>query len=241
MKIGIIGGSGYNDFPAMEKSKPKKIKTPYGSVKVKVGKYKGKTIYFLPRHGFDYSTPPHRINNRANIEALRKEGADYILSTAACGAINTKMKPGDLVIITDFIDFTMNRIETFNLYREPVFTDVSAPYDKNLRGKLLKVAKALKQKVHPKATYICTEGPRFESPAEIKAFGKLGADIVGMTNVPECVLANEAKIPYAALAIVTNYAAGISKGKLSSKEVFEMVKTKSQVITKIFEKVIESL
>ena len=241
MKIAIIGGSGYEIFPAMEKVKAKKIKTPYGSVNVKTGKYKDKTIYFLPRHGFDYSTPPHRINNRANIEALRKEGVDYILATAACGAINKKMKPGDLVIITDFIDFTMNRIETFNLYREPVFTDVSDPYDKDLRGKLLKAAKALKQKIHSKATYVCTEGPRFESPAEIKAFGKLGADIVGMTNVPECVLANEAKIPYAALAIVTNFAAGISKNKISAEEVFKIVKARANVITKIFEKVIESL
>ncbi|MCX5725565.1 MAG: MTAP family purine nucleoside phosphorylase, partial [Candidatus Saganbacteria bacterium] len=190
MKIAVIGGSGYDNFPAMKKVKAKKIKTPYGNVSIKVGKYKGKVICFLPRHGADYSIPPHRINNRANIDALRKEGVDYILATAACGAINKKMKPGDLVIITDFIDFTMNRIETFNLYREPVFTDVSVPYNKNLRDKLLKAGKELKIKIHQKATYICTEGPRFESPAEIKAFGKLGADIVGMTNVPECVLAN---------------------------------------------------
>lgn len=240
MKVAIIGGSGYDDFP-MEKGKSKKIKTPYGNVKVKIGKYKGKTVYFLPRHGFDYSIPPHRINNRANIDALRKEGINYILATAACGGINKKMKPGDLVIITDFIDFTMNRIETFNLYREPVYTDVSVPYDKVLRAKLLKAAKVLKQKIHTKAIYACTEGPRFESPAEIKGLHKVGADIVGMTNVPECVLANEAKIPYAALGIVTNFAAGISKKKITSDEVFKMMDKKSKVITKIFQKVIESL
>ncbi len=241
MKIAIIGGSGYNDFPLMKKEKSKTIKTPYGKIKVKVGKHKGKDIIFLPRHGFDYSIPPHKINNRANVAALNKEKVDCIIATAATGSLNRKMKPGDLVILTDMIDFTKWRIETFQTERKPIYTDLSHPYDLLLINKIKKAATKSKIRIHKSGVYVCTEGPRFETPAEIKAFKIMGGDLVGMTSAPETILAAEAKLKYASIALVTNYAAGISKKKITAEEVFNMMSGKKNILTKLIAKTIELL
>jgi len=241
MKIAIIGGSGYDDFSVMTRGKVKTIKTPYGKIKAKVGKHKNKDIVFLPRHGFDYSVPPHKINNRANVAALKKEKVDYIIATAASGSLKQKMKPGDLVIITDLIDFTKWRIETFHAERKPIYTDLSHPYDLLLINKIKKAATRSRIKIHKSGVYVCTEGPRFETPAEIKAFRIMGADLVGMTGAPEVILAAEAKLKYASIALVTNHAAGISKKRISAKEVFDMMSNKKQLLTKLISKTIEIL
>ena len=238
MKIAIIGGSGYDNFPLMEEEKKKTIETPYGTAKLKCGKYKGNEIIFLPRHDFDSSVPPHKINNRANIAALKKVNVNFVLATAASGSLNKKMRPGDLAVLTDMIDFTKWRIETFFSERKPIYTDLTHPYDLMLISKIKKAAVKSRIKIHKSAVYVCTEGPRFETPAEIKAFRIMGGDLVGMTGAPEVILAAEAKLKYASVAIVTNYAAGMSKNKLSAEEILDMTAEKKEVLTRLIAKTI---
>jgi 5'-methylthioadenosine phosphorylase len=178
------------------------------------------------------------VNYRANIAALKQEGVEDILATAAVGAINRKMQPGDFVALTDFIDFTRGRAQTFS---DKSFVDVSRPYSPFLVKKIVNAAVKLRVKTHPGATYVCTEGPRFETKAEIKMFEKLGADVVGMTQVPEVVLAAEAGIPYAVIGVVTNFAAGISPKKVSSEEVLKVMGDRKEALSKLLALVIKSL
>ena len=227
-KIAIIGGTGSENIPILKDFKSKTVLTKYGPVKFKQGKIKGKTVIFLPRHGFNYAAP-HQINARANMAALKQEKVDCILATLACGSLNKKIKPGDFVLLSDFIDFTRNRIESFG----DKFFDISEPYNNSLNKKLYKSAGKLKLRIHKNAVYVSTEGPRFETKAEIAAYRTLGADVVGMTQVPEVVLAAEAKIPYAALGVVTNYAAGMQK-KVMAEEVSNLMKKKAHDIFKVF-------
>lgn len=236
-KIGIIGGSGVEDLLFTKGFESKTVKTEYGEVSVKHGEVAGKTVVFLNRHGKDY-TPPSQVNYRANIAALKDVGVEDIIATAAVGSINRKIEPGDFVLLTDFIDFTKGRIETFT---PNSFIDVSRPYSSFLVKKILNAAVKLRVKAHPGATYVCTEGPRFETKAEIKMFGKLGADVVGMTNVPEVVLAAEAGIPYAVVCVATNFAAGIGPKKVSAEEVVEVMEKRKDSLSKLLELVIKSL
>jgi 5'-methylthioadenosine phosphorylase len=215
----------------------RKLFTKYGWVDAKVGHVGKKKIIILNRHGRGYNIPTN-VNYRANITALRNESVDYIISTAAVGSINRKMRPGQFVLLSDFIDFTAGKRETFTQHS---FIDLSEPYSPHLNRKISAAARGLRAKTHKKAVYVCTEGPRFETKAEIKMFAKLGADVVGMTQVPEVVLAVEADIPYAAIGVVTNYAAGIKPDRLSPEEVMKMMRKKSGVISKILLKVIKAL
>ena len=213
-KIGIIAGTG--------------IEQPL---------VKQPSIIFMNRHGKAHRAP-HEIDARKNILALKKAGVRVIIAVAAVGAINRKMKPGDLVLLSDFIDFTRGRKEYFSPRR---FTDVSEPYDPRLRNKIMAAARALKLKVHPEAIYACTEGPRFETKAEIRMYGKLGADVVGMTQVPEVVLAGEAGIPYAAIAVVTNLAAGLGPKKIDPNHVVTVMKQRSGELSRLIFQTIKTL
>ncbi len=224
-EIAVVGGSGLYSIASLENFRTKSFSTPFGTSKILVGKLSGRRVAFLPRHGADHTIPPHLINYRANIWALNRLGVTRVLATTASGSINPKMRMGDLAILTQFLDFTKGRPQTFyeGGKKGVVHVDVSEPYCPELRKILIKSAKKLGIKVHPHANYACTEGPRFETSAEIKAFGKLGANLVGMTNVPECVLARELEICYAAIGVVTNYGAGISKTKLSHYSVIKLM------------------
>ncbi len=231
MKVGIIGGSGIYDPNLIENPKEKKVETPYGAVHLFIGRWQGEEIAFLPRHGIGHQVPPHFINYRGNISALKSLGVERILSTSAVGSLNSLMKPGDFVLLSQFIDFTKGRPTTFEGDRV-VHVDMSEPYCPVLRAVLLEAAENKGYRLHPEGVYICTEGPRFETPAEIKAFRLLGADVVGMTNIPEVILAREAEICYASLAIVTNMAAGISSGRITAQEVNQIM---NEVINKVKE------
>lgn len=240
LKIAIIGGTGYESFSLVKKWGLKTVSTRYGRIQVKIGKLHDKEVVFLARHGFGYAHAPPQVSYHANVAALKKEKVSSVIATSAVGSMNPKMRPGEFVLISDFIDFTKHRKQTFH-EEKPVYTDVSGAYSPHLREKIKKAARFLRIKVHPEAVYVCTEGPRFETPAEIRMFRKLGGDVVGMTCVPEVVLAAEAGIPYAALALVTNMAAGITKGRLTAEEVFEMMDRKQGAITRIFAKFVEIL
>ena len=231
-EIAIIGGTGVYDPDILANVHEEQIETPYGMVSFKLGTYAGKEAAFIPRHGSHHSIPPHKINYRANIWAIKKIGVKKIIATTAVGSLNPEMKPGDFVLTDQFLDFTKNRISTFyeGGERGVVHLDVTEPYCPVLRADLEREGKALGIRIHNGGTYVCTEGPRFETPAEIKMFHILGGDLVGMTNVPEVVLAHEAEMCYATISMVTNFAAGISPSKLTHREVLDTMAQNSENI-----------
>lgn len=225
-RIAIIGGTGLYDPRILSNVHEESVVTPYGEVGYKAGEYAGKTVAFIPRHGSKHSIPPHLINYRANIWAMKKIGVQSIIATTAVGSLNPAMAPGHFVLTDQFLDFTKNRVTTFyeGGERGVVHVDMTEPYCPTLRAVLVKAARDNNIAVHDRGTYVCAEGPRFETPAEIKAYALLGGDIVGMTNVPEVVLAREAEMCYATVSMVTNFAAGISPQPLTHGEVLDAMK-----------------
>ncbi len=225
MKIGIIGGTGFYSPGLLENEKELMVETPFGNVKLITGLYGQQEILFLPRHGAQHSVPPHLVNYRANIWALKEAGAGVVLATAAVGSLNLNMEPGDIVLVDQFLDFTKSRPLTFFAGgKEGVLhVDVTNPYCTRVCDFLQEIAGKLGISVHKKGSYVCTEGPRYETAGEIRMFQILEGDVVGMTSVPEVVLAREAGLCYATLAIVTNFAAGISPHALSHQEVVEVM------------------
>lgn len=226
--IGIIGGSGVYEITQKADSCDKKlIETEYGDVEVSLLKILGKDVAFIARHAQGHSIPPHKINFRANIDALKKCGVTQIIATNSVGSMNLEMPPGSFVIPDDFLDFSLNRIKTF--YEDKVVhIDVTEPYCPTLRDFLKKSGEVILG-----GTYVCTEGPRFETPAEIKMFKMLGGDLVGMTGLPEVTLAREREICYNSICIVSNYASGISENTLTIDEVFEMVAEKEKELLEL--------
>ena len=242
----IIGGTGAftegKQDERLNNSESIEIATKYGNVTLEVIEVNGSKVALLKRHGLNHSIPPHKINYRANIMALKMLGVKKVLTTAAVGLLNREFKPGELVLLNDFIDFTHGRDSTFfdGEGQEVIHVDMSIPYCLFLRNKLRDAAKDTGiSLVTEEATYVCTQGPRFETPAEISMYRNLGADLVGMTSVPEVVLAREAEMCYATVAIVTNYAAGISDNPLTHQEVLERMAMSSEKIYTLFNKTIE--
>ena len=238
--IAIVGGSGVYDPKMLEDVKDLQIETEYGTASVKSGRFQEKSVFFLTRHGEKHSIPPHMVNYRANIKALQNLKVERIISTSAVGSLKKEMIPGDFVLLDQFIDFTKARNYTF-FDDKVVHTDFTDPYCPQLREIVTRAAADLGINLHVKGTYVCTEGPRFETPAEIRMFASLGGDVVGMTNVPEVVLAREAKICYASIATVTNFAAGISPSKITHEEVIEIMDKNSEKIKKLISKIIEMI
>lgn len=222
--IGIIGGTGIYDIVEMAKNVQKKVvETPYGeSPEISLFKLHGTKMAFMPRHAAGHANPPHRINYRANIYAMKKVGVDSIIATNSVGSLDINVKPGDFLIPDDFIDFTKTRKFTF-YDNKTVHIDVTEPYCPDLRKALVSSGDVVDGGV-----YVCTEGPRFETPAEIRMFQKLGGAVVGMTGLPEAVLARELQICYASICTVSNYATSIAPGKLTIDEVFDIVENKKE-------------
>ena len=234
MKTGIIGGSGVY---SLELERPKRllVRTPYGRVELEEGLLSGKEIAFLPRHGRRHGVPPHLVNYRANLWALKERGVRRVIGIGACGSLDPRIKPGDLLLFRQFLDFTKGRPSTFfeGGRRGVAHVDMTEPYCPELTSLLFQTAKELGLPVHDGITYACTEGPRFETPAEIRMLRLLGAQVVGMTGVPECVLARELELCYAGLGIVTNPAAGLSGKRLTHTEVIEQVSSLREKLTKL--------
>jgi 5'-methylthioadenosine phosphorylase len=243
MKIAIIGGTGVYDPTMLENIQQQQVDTPFGEVQLKSGWYLGQEIAFMARHGSHHSIPPHLINYRANIWALKKLGVEQIIATTAVGSLNRKMRPGDLVLVDQFLDFTKGRAATFyeGGQRGVVHVDVTEPYCPHLRRILYDEARKLNIAIHQQGTYVCTEGPRFESPAEIKMFSILQGDLVGMTNLPEVVLAREAEMCYSTVSMVTNFAAGISAQPLTHSEVVEAMSLSGENIRRLIMAAIAAL
>jgi 5'-methylthioadenosine phosphorylase len=211
-QIGIIGGSGFYDLAS--DLKEIKVETPYGppSEKIGVGKVSGRLVAFLPRHNKTHDIPPHKINNRANIWAFHSLGVDHILTVTAVGSLQTKYRPGSFLVIDQFIDRTWGRKDSF--YDGPIVTHISSayPYCPQINKLALASAKKLKLHIFPKGTVVIISGPRFSTAAESAWYTKMGWDVINMTQYPEVILAKELGIGYTAIALVTDYDAGLVGG-----------------------------
>ncbi len=209
MNKAIIGGTGV--YGSGAPARMETVATPYGDVTVDVVSVQGEEVAFLARHGKGHSVPPHRINYRANLKALQQLGVTHVLATAAVGSLNPAFRPGDLVLASDFIDWTQGRPRTFfdGADGRVRHVGLEEPYCPELRRQLTASGARLSIPLAGSGVYLCTEGPRFETPAEIRMFRGWGADLVGMTNVPEVVLAKELGLCYAAIGLVVNMAAGL--------------------------------
>ena len=221
--IAIIGGTGFEEMPPEIYAEPMELQTPHGSARVLsvsnnyVEPYK---LYFLARHGVTHGLAPHQINYRANIAALKQLGVRYVFATNAVGSLRMDIAPGSLVLLDDFIDFTRTRPLTYFAPDEPwSHVDFSTPYSSLLRRVVMEVAHQSGITLRPQGTYVCCDGPRFESPAEVRLFAQWGGDVVGMTGLPEAVFAREAGLEYAALGIVTNYGAGLTSDPVDHQAV----------------------
>lgn len=239
MKIGIIGGSGLYSIEDFNYIGRENIDTDYGkpSAAFRIYEYYGNSYYFLARHGIHHEFPPHLVNYRANIAAFKRAGVDAILSFTAVGGINEDFCPGDIVISDNAIDFTNGRNHTFTTMGNIHHIDITKPFCPELRKTVRKSCKAAGLNFSDNGVYICTNGPRMETAAEIKAFKGMGADIVGMTLFPECSLAREAEICYVNISVVANYAAGISRSKLTTDEVVETVKKSEDKLKRIIQNI----
>ena len=210
--LAVIGGSGLSQLANLDVSHREVLRTPYGepSGAVTFGQICGRPVAFLARHGYGHTIPPHEVNYRANIWALAKRGVTGIISVASVGSIRADLKPGDLVIPDQIIDYTWGRKSTYHEGPDSKVThiDFTEPYDRSLRERLIDAAGTVGIPVSTSAVYAATQGPRLESAAEINRYERDGADLVGMTGMPEAALARELEVPYAAISVVSNYAAG---------------------------------
>ncbi|UCH36790.1 MAG: S-methyl-5'-thioinosine phosphorylase [Armatimonadota bacterium] len=239
VRFGIIGGTGLYSLGG--EAEERQIETRYGAATVDVISLADQEVAFVPRHGRDHDIPPHLVNYRANIAALNSLGVTRILASAAVGSLNTVMQPSDFALPVQFIDFTRTRGSTFFDGSAPLrHTDMTEPYCPRLRAALHRAGTFLGDALHPAAVYVCTEGPRFETPAEIEMFARLGGDIVGMTGVPEAPLARELGICYASLAVVTNWAAGVEQTPLDHEAIASQMSERMDAVRRVFTSVIEA-
>jgi 5'-methylthioadenosine phosphorylase len=244
IRIGIIGGSGLEDPELLKNPEVKNISTPYGepSSSLLSGEIYGRGIVLLSRHGRTHSIPPSMVNNRANIFALKEAGCTHIIATTACGSLREDIGRGDLVIPDQFIDFTRHRPVTFFDEFEPgkmKHTPMADPFDKKLRDLIISSAKTSGIPVHQKGTVLTIEGPRFSTRAESKMYRIWGADLVNMSVAPEAILANELGIPYAAIAMSTDYDSWKENEEPVSWE--EVIKVFEQNIIKVMELLVKVL
>ena len=216
--LGIIGGSGLCRLEALQVERHESIETPYGepSADLAYGRLGTATVIFLPRHGSGHTIPPHCVNYRANLWAMRQAGVEYVIGMAAVGGISANMQPGVLSVPDQVIDYTWGREHT--LYAGDLDSvthiDFSQPYCSGMRRLLIEAAARAGIRVHDGGTYGATQGPRLESSAEITRMERDGCDIVGMTGMPETALARELGLCYASLALSVNWAAGKSDGPI---------------------------
>ena len=210
--LAIIGGSGLTMLSNLDVSHREVVRTPYGepSGAVVFGQICGQPAMFLPRHGYGHTIPPHTVNYRANLWALGHHKATGVISVASVGGIRSDLNPGDIVIPDQIIDYTWGRKATFfEGNGSPVtHVDFTEPYDNHLRTRIREAGAALGIAMKSGGVYAATQGPRLETAAEINRLERDGADIVGMTGMPEAVLARELGLPYAAISVVANHAAG---------------------------------
>jgi len=236
--LAIIGGTGLDALGILDIHRREVVETPFGSPSGAItrGNLFGKEILFLPRHGYNHSIPPHKINYRANLWALRELGAKNIIAVAAVGGIHEDMAPSRLVVPDQIIDYTWGRESTFHANENDtvVHIDFTHPYCEVLRKRILTAAATSSMEVVDHGVYGATQGPRLETAAEICRMGNDGCDIVGMTGMPEAALAREIDLCYAACAIVANWAAGKGGGEITMEEINANLRQGMTSLTELF-------
>lgn len=226
MPVALIGGTGIYNLPGIEVTE-KQVTNEYGSAQIYMGKGEHEDVIFLTRHGADHTTPPHKVNYRANIKALKDLGVKRIMSTYAVGSITSDYPVMELGVLRDFLDFTSGREFTFfeKIKRGVGHIEMSVPFCAVMSEKILELAPNHNIKCHDGATYVATNGPRFESPAEIKMYQMLGGHVVGMTCCPEVFLAAELGMNFAAVALPINLAAGLEEKITIVEDNIDQVRT----------------
>ena len=244
-KIAIIGGTGLTSIQGIEISGSEIIQTPFGepSGPLLQGVYSGNNIYFLPRHGAAHTIPPHKINYRANIWALKNAGVEKIISVNAVGGIREDMQPCTLIIPDQLIDYTVSRVNTFyeESLKEVVHIDFTKPFCEELRGLIISAAESNSIDIIKDGTYAATQGPRLETAAEINRLEKDGCHLVGMTCMPEAALAREQELCYASISVVANLAAGRGKDALTMDIIEKNLNKGIEQVRKLLESVIPTL
>jgi 5'-methylthioadenosine phosphorylase len=233
-EIGVIGGTGVYDPKIFEKGRDIKVFTPFGepSDLVSIGVYKNTRVAFIPRHGRNHTIPPHRVNYRANVWALKQLGVERIIASSAVGSLRDDYAPGNLVIPDQFIDRTKKRLDTFYEGGQICHISSADPFCSQLRMFFVDFARELGLNTKKNGTYVCVEGPRFSTRAESKLFRMWNADIIGMTLYPECVLAREAELCYVSIAMVTDYDVWAEK-PVSTKEVMATMRENVEKFRKL--------
>jgi len=243
-ELAIIGGTGLTELEGLEITRRQMLQTPYGETSSPIihGRYCGKSVIFLARHGARHSIPPHKVNYRANIWCLKELGVKTVIVVAAVGGIHPDMQPIDLVIPHQLIDYTWSREHTF--FAEDLshvtHIDFSHPYCESLRSQLLAAAQQVDFKVHSEGVYGATQGPRLETAAEINRMEGDGCDIVGMTGMPEAALARELELCYATCAVVVNPAAGRGAGPITMDEIEKNLRGGIRQVRQLLAEVIQT-
>ncbi len=234
-RFGIIAGTGYYELPGLQASSETQVENIWGVATIRTGTWHGQPIAFLPRHGGSHSIPPSAINYRANMKALEDCGVEAVLAVNVVGSMISDYGPGALMLLDDYLEFTSGRGYTyFDQVDEAGVThiDMTEPYHPMVRSAVLAAAADEDIEIVPTGTYVCVNGPRFETPAEIRMYAQMGASVVGMTGYPEVALARELGIAYGAIAVVANLAAGMAAGAISHEEISgELEATKGPVFS----------
>ena len=245
-QVGIFGGSGFYSLLSGD-VREIKVETPYGapSDKLTIGELGGKTVAFLPRHGKDHSLPPHRINYRANVWAMKSLGVTDIIGPNACGSLQSYVKPGDFVICDQFVDRTSGRIDTF--YDGPITTHVSPaePYCPILRQHAITVCRERNVTVHDKGTVVVIQGPRFSTKSESRWFSAQGWEVINMTQYPECYLARELEMSYVNISLITDFDAGLEDDEsvepVTNDEVLAVFSANLEKLRGVLHQMVETL
>lgn len=241
-ELAIIGGTGLTSLTNLEITKREVVHTPYGepSGSLTYGTLGGKEVVFLPRHGPGHTIPPHRINYRANIWALKHTGVAKVVAVAAVGGISPELKPGMLVIPHQIIDYTWSRMNTFfeESLSHVTHIDFTEPYCAELRALLIKSCEEASLEVCREGVYGAMQGPRLETTAEINRLERDGCTMVGMTGMPEAALAREVELCYATCAVVANWAAGRGAGAISMDEIEHTLKEGANKIRTLLERIV---
>jgi 5'-methylthioadenosine phosphorylase len=241
-EIGIFGGTGIYDSGLLKDSENVDIDTPYGktSDSITIGSYKERKVAFMPRHGKKHTIPPHMINFQANIWAFKELGVKRIIAPSAVGSLKEEIHPGHFALPTQFLDFTKSRIGSFSKDGRVIHISVADPFCPELQKTVLNVANNQNITLHNNCTYVCIEGPRFSTKAESKFFRTTGADVIGMTLVPECQLAREAQMCYVSISTVTDYDVWADK-PVTAKEVLETLAKNVELTKKMLSLLIEEI
>lgn len=230
-EIGVFGGSGF--YSLLDNAREVTVETPYGSpsAPLTIGSVEGRSVAFLPRHGREHELPPHMINYRANVWAMREVGARWVLGPCASGSLQRRVGVGDFVVCDQFVDRTSARKDTF--YDGPEATHISSadPFSPALRDLLISTCEELGITVHRTGTVVVVQGPRLSTRAESRWFGEMGWEVVNMTAYPECILARELELCYANVSLITDYDVGVAGEGIepaSASEILEVFTNNNQ-------------